>query len=478
MYDFEPKSVNTYTIDQLIGFLKSKRVTFVDFQKAGLRYDTQEELMSIIQTDESDWRGACELNTIEGYQYYLDTHGTRALHDFEARMRIKKLEEYEKQLYEDLLNHMRDNVNQYKSNAMQFLFKLKTPEEAMLMEDSPKGRFLKAGLKLTTKHLIDKGLLPRDNKVLCDSVVKGDFVLPQLKFDELGDFPQDRTDVYFLGCPSSGKTCVLAGFLNYLRNIGQMGYVAQFNKNKMDLCRPYCDKLIEGISSYKAPQSTDRETISFLKIDTGANRDRKITIVELSGEAFEEMSNSNMNGRAVWEKMGAAQCLQNDSKKTLFFLLDYSTIIGQNISYSEVGQTLRLENALSTFCYDGPDEKDRTRHCTMSKVKTVAIIITKCDLMDQQEGRPLSKQERSEIAFKYLKEHCRNFMNELEKTCEEYGINNYKGSKFKPFVLTFSLGQFYVGNSVVYDDSDSETLANFILACTDKDYKGLDKFFK
>lgn len=478
MFDFDPKLINTYSVDDLIGFLKSKKASFGDFQNAGLRYDKQDELKGIIQTDESDWLGACSVNTIDGYNYYLNSHGNRALHDFEARMKVKELEDQKRQLFQDLFDDMRSNVKQYKAPEMRLLYGLTTPTEAMLNEDSPKGRFLKARLRLSDKQLIDNGILPDGNKVLQESILKEDFMLPQLEFKELGDFPTDRTDIYFMGCPSSGKTCALAGFLNYLREIGQLEYVPQFNAQGQDRCKPYYDQLIEGLSLFKAPQSTSKETVSFLKINTGPNRDRRITTVELSGEAFEEMAVSNMNGREVWEKMGAAQCLQNDSKKTMFFLLDYSAIIGQNDSYSEVKQALLLDNALTVFCNDGPNDDDRTLNCTMSKVKTVAIIVTKSDMMDKKEGRPLAKEERIDIAFDYLNKRFKNFMNNLEIVCNRYGINDYKGGiRYKPFVTTFSLGQFYVGNSVVYDESDSKSLAEFILACADKDSKGLGQYF-
>lgn len=477
MFDFDPKSVNNYSIDELLGFLKLKKASIGDFQKAGLVYYTQDELKKIIQADESDWIGACSLNTIESYEYYLANRGNRALHEFEAKMKIKMLEDANRQLYEDLFDHMRQHVRQYKAPDMRVLFGLTNPTLAMMEEDSPKGRFLKAGLKLTNKQLIEQHFLPSDNIALQESILKEDFMLPQLEFNELGDFPVDRTDIYFLGCPSSGKTCALAGFLNYLREIGQLEYVPQFNNEGKDLCKAYYDNLIEGLSLYKAPQSTSKETVSFLKINTGQNRDRKITAVELSGEAFEEMAASNMNGREIWEKMGASQCLQNNSKKTLFFLLDYSTIIGQNDSYSEVKQALLLDNALNVFSNDGPG-RDRTCDCTMSKVKTVAIIVTKSDLMDKQEGRPLTQNERSDIAFKYLNSRFKNFMNNLEAVCKQYGINDFKGSRYKPFVITFSLGQFYLGNSVVYDETDSKSLAEFILACTDREFKGLGQYFQ
>ncbi len=380
-------------------------------------------------------------------------------------------------LYDDLFADMRRDLDRYQAPIMRILFNQTPPTEAQMHEDSPRGHFLNAGLKLSFGDLVENGLLPADNPKLQESILKDNYPLPQLNACQLGSYPTDRTDIYFLGCPSSGKTCVLAGFLNHMRNAGQLQYEVQYNTDSRDLCREYYDNLIESLSMYKAPQSTSKETVSYLKFNIGSNYDRKINAVELSGEAFNDLALSLSSGREVWEQLGAGRCLHNNSKKTLFFLLDYSTILGKNSGFSEVKQAIILENALTVFKSDGEGKKGDI-NCTMSKVQTVAIIVTKSDMMDEEKGSPLTPEERADIAMDYLNKRFKAFMNDLASTCKKYGINANSKNRYQPFVTTFSLGRFYVGNSVAYDETDSARLADFIMACTDRERRGAFDFLR
>lgn len=481
---FDPKRVNGYTFEELMYFIDSGQVTFEGLKQCYLNYEMQgriqEELnrrKAAIDNEEKAWQAALAMNTERGYKMYLSKYGPNALHAFEAEVKIEELKQLEKKLYDDLYLDMRRDITQYKATNMQYLFRIKTPTESMLAENSPKGRFLNAGLSLTNEDLFENGFLPSDNQQLADSIVLGDYPLPQMKFDQLGEFPIDRTDIYFLGCPGSGKSCVLAGLLSYLRKEGWLDYEKQVNGEGKDLCRPYYDALIECVSQYKAPQSTDEETISFLKFNMGPDFNRKITAMELSGEAFNKLAGGLSSGKEVWGKLGASRCLSNDSKKTLFFLLDYSSIIGKNPEITEMKQALILENALVMFSTDGEGEKGDI-NCTMSKVETVAIIVTKSDMMDKEAGKTLDAGERADIAIKYLDEKFKLFMNNLTRLCKKYDINKNNKQRNLPYVTTFSLGKFYLGNSVEYDDTDSQLLAELILACTDKERKGVFDFLR
>ena len=481
---FDPHNVNGYSFQELMGFLDSGVVTFEDLRRRYLTYAMQEQIpdeyrkpAAFAANEEKAWQGACNMNTIAAYEMYLRKYGDGAMHAFEAEVKIDQLKTGVQQLYDDLYADMRLDIEKYKYNVMQVLFGRVPPTDEQRAMENPVGRFLRADLRLTFKDLEEQGLLPADNPALQESIFHENFRLPQVNADQLGSFPTDRTDIYFLGCPSSGKTCVLAGFLNYMRNIGHLQYEVQYNDESKDLCREYYDKLIESLSLYKAPQSTAKETVSYLKFNIGPNYDRKINAVELSGEAFNDLATSLSSGREVWEQLGAGQCLHNNTKKTLFFLLDYSTIIGKNSEFSEVKQGVILDNALTVFRSDGEGPKGEI-NCTMSKVQTVAIIITKSDMMDEQEGRPLTPEERADIAMEYLNRRFLFFMNNLSVLCKKYGINANNKNRYQPFVTTFSLGKFYVGNSVAYDESDSARLAQFIMASTDKERRGFLDFIK
>ena len=477
--EFDPRKVNAYSFEELMGFINRGEAEFADFQMAGLNWQMQSRIKELLQEmeakknrEENDWRSTCGINTVSSYQFYLNTYGENAIHAFEAKMRIQELGQLQQQLYEDLFADMREDMLKYKSNVMQVLFGKFPATDEMRAENSPIGRFLKADMKLTFQDLYRSGILPEGNRALENAIFKDDFEVPQLKIEELGEIPTNRTDVYFLGCPASGKSCVLAGFLNHLHYAGEMKYIPQRNAQGIDGCRPYYNALIRGISEYKAPRSTGYDTFSFMQVDLGAKRDREVTVMELSGEAFNALSDANTSGREVWQKLGVGRCLKNDNPKTLFFLVDYSCVIGKNKMFTAAQQEEILDNALVVFGSDGNGGRYGEKNCTMSRVQNVAVIVTKSDLMDVEQGRPLTTEERMDIAYQHLENRFRNFMNNLTEMCEKYGINANSKDPYKPYVFTFSLGQFYLGNSVIFDNTDSKRLAEFVVSATERHRKG------
>ena len=68
-------------------------------------------------------------------------------------------------------------------------------------------------------------------------------------------------------------------------------------------------------------------------------------------------------------------------------------------------------------------------------------------------------------------------MENLSDMCKKYGINANSKNAYKPYVITFSLGQFYLGNSVIFDNTDSKRLADFVVSATDRRRRGLLDFF-
>lgn len=366
-------------------------------------------------------------------------------------------------LKEDLLTDMRgvnDSWNYaYKSNVMQLLFGLCPSTEEQRADPSPIGRFLKAGLKLTMDDLHRAGVIPEGNLELEKAIFETDFEIPQLSLEEIGKLYPDRTDVYFLGVPNSGKSCIFACLSKYFRDHG-IFYEPHFNDKGVDACYAYYCACIEGLNSCNAPRSTSTDTLSFLHITTNDKRHNKLTIVDSSGEAI----SGRYLEREAMKISSVGRCLLNDNPKALFFLFDYGIIIGKAKGcFSRLEQELLFEQILLTISNDGSGEYG-DRGCTMSKVKTVGIIITKSDLMDVEIGRLLSTKERDAIALSYLEKYCAGFMANLRNLCKKYHINsNLDEHKCDPYVSTFCTGKFYVGNTVVYDETDTERLAKFLL---------------
>ena len=381
------------------------------------------------------------------------------------------MEDFNLRLYEDLFADMRTGMlapyPKYSSYLLQLLFGKVPSTKEMCDDDSPIGRFLKAGLTLTIEDLYRNGFLPEGNRALEEAIFNGCFEVPQCLMEELGECSSNRTDVYFLGVPAAGTSCIFAGLAKYFYDYG-IDCQPNYNNRGVDYCYQYYRSCVNGINSYKVPQSTGTDTISFMQLDLGTKQDSKVTIVEHSSEAFRALSRAYMDGPKVWERFDLGRYLNNNNTKMLFFLLDYSCIIGKNPRFSAADQAELLSDALLVFSNNGSG-KHNEKDCTMSKVKTMAIIVTKSDLMDIEAGRPLSQEERADIAMGHLKKSYANFMNNLSDLCRKFGINaNHKGHACEPIVITFSLGRFYIGNTVVFDETDTKRLAEFIMTYTPK----------
>lgn len=366
---------------------------------------------------------------------------------------------------EALFADMAADIMKYKAYVMKVLFGKVPSTEEMRDQDCPMGHFLKAGLTLNFEDLYDRGLLPVGNRVLETAIFKEDFEVPQISVREFGEVPIGRNDLYFIGCEGSGKSCVLAGILNYLHNEGKMQFVPARNAKGYDVSLNYYKALIRSVEEFKVPCLSPVDAIGFIQFNLGLKFEHEVTAMELSGESFRLLSEADYTRHKVWEMIGLGCCL-NDNSKTLFFLVDFSIIIGKNSMHSNIEQNQMMDIALDMFSSDGINGE---KNCTMSKVKTIAIVVTKSDLIDVELGRPLTLEERDRIASDYLSMHCPGVIKKLSNLCRKYDINAfYKGHVHQPYVLTFSLGRFFVGNTVVFDSRDSKRLAEFVMTVTDK----------
>lgn len=489
---FDPNKINDYTLEELIGFMENEGFKLDDYRSAGLNYLKQQQFQEYLagleekrKKEDSIWNQALTSNTEDAFRMYLKLY-PNGHHVLEAEVKIDKILTLKAQYEMELKEEMKTEPYLFSASVMNQLLGKDIyavlpenddlpQEEINHLEMRAWQRFLRQHMHIDYDWLCDNGILPLGRLDLKKAITKPDYKLPQLKIEELGSFPTDRMDVYFLGMPGSGKSCVLSGIINAMDKTGIVHYNSQFDSAGIDHCLPYYNGLLRSISEHKVPMSTGTETISFLKLDVGDVNEKKnlITMVELSGEAFNKIALSTTTGEKVWQELGAGQCLKNNNKKLLFFLVDYLTISGLNPKYSPIDQQIMLSNALTVLTSDGPG--NRMEGCTLSKVESVAVIVTKSDLIPNA----YTSAERTAEATKLLKNGFRNFMNNLTLYCQKFGIN--KAVKFQPYVMTFSLGDFYVGNTVDYKQADSDILVEFIKDSTFKEglsIKGIFTPFK
>lgn len=417
------------------------------------------------QLEETHWETAKKLNNIEAFEYFIRNYPSSS-HIPEAMMLLEILKGQVKQLEEELLEDMRKRPWHYSYFIMQELLNGVSPSRKQELQgiaiQDVATKYLLTGNKLSYQRLVDGQVIPPF--ITQNELTAPDFNMPQTSIDHMGYFPEGRTDVYFLGVPRSGKSSVLSGIVSKLWQDGRAGYEPSF-VNGIDPAAAYYRGLLEALNSKKPPVSTARDTVSYLKLNIYNNsgrrmRENKITIVEISGEAVTTIANSmsSFDAKEVWQRLGATQCLQSKNRKCLFFIIDYSVAMNMEAIMTPAQQNMVLNDVLRVLMYDGPDASTperAQRGCTMSKVDSVAVIMTKSDLM------PCNiPAQRLQIAQQYINQHFRTFMTDLYQVCMKYGIN--KAVNYQPYILTFSLGKFYVGNTVVFDDTDSGQIINFI----------------
>ncbi|MBD5203203.1 MAG: hypothetical protein HDR83_01920 [Bacteroides sp.] len=498
---FDPNNISLYSITDLIGFINSGEVTFDELRQIGVNYLVQDQIRKFLAEkdiwamarqsrqgiddylakypdgffvgeadmaraqleDDETWRWAESRNTPQSYRTYLNRYPQGA-HSFDAKMNIDMLEAELVELKAELFADMKESPWKYRADDMRNFY-----NGVDLGDDNVRNylqsqggigaRFLLKGMTITHQDLIDNGVVPES--FTQTDVMSPEFSMPQTKIDLLGDYPRDRTDVFFLGVPRSGKSSVLAGMLYQLRLDGNGRYVPHM-VDGIDPCMAYYNGLIRSVGTKKPPVGTATDTVSFMQIEINdGRRQNDLSIVEMAGEAFQSAANriSDTSMRGVWEQLGAETILRNDNRKMLFFVLDYSTIKGINQQCTEQDQLLTLESALRTLCYDGPNPSRPQEGCTMSRVETVAIILTKSDLMGKA-----TVAERMAEAQRYLTTNFRAFLKDLEMTCKQYGCN--KANDYRLYFLTFSLGNFYVGNTFEFNPTDSREIINFIKTVT------------
>ena len=454
MMEFDALNINRYTIEELIDFYKEEGITYEDMCGASLNWEMRNTLKTAIEKikeeerkEEGDWQAAKRMNTISGYRFYIRKYPS-GIHVFEAEAKISEIEDFLNGLTNELIVDMKANPWNYNANTMQKLFTGIGEEDRERLgvqidnndeegeDDSKKKepdivtKFVGHGNTISYQLLRKHNIVPEN--LSQQEICAPDYAVPQRNIVELGDFPTDRTDMYFLGVPRSGKSSVMAGLIYCLYKAGVAEYIPQLIEGR-DRCEEYYKKLIQAVECKKPPVSTASDTISFLKLNLKKdNRSNKITIVEISGEAVRDMSDKySDNARSTWEALGAVQCLTNNNRKVLFFVLDYSIIKGgvrkDTREWTPLAQAQTLESALRVFCTDGEgvidEKKGFNKGCTMSKVDTVAIIVTKSDLMDEN-----TVDGRLDRAFEYLNSNFSTFMNNLCGKCSNLGIN--KANKY------------------------------------------------
>lgn len=359
------KRLDLFSTDELMQFITSEVVTFEDMQRCGLHFKRQNELRERLQLwdiERSFWRTAkstdtaaayneyiaafpagmmveqanariAELNQEETwqaatrndsaalYEHYLSLYPD-GLHHIEARSRLRELKEQSEALRNAVFTDMRVNPLKYTPHVMRALLQGSGAADpaaiATLSPNDVSARFIALGNTLKYSELVSEGIIPPQISEM--DLMAPEFEVPQTNSFE--DFPTDRTDIFFLGVPRSGKSSVLAGLFNTMTRKANWRYVPNINEQGVDNSMAYFNGLVRSISAKKPPVPTAHDTINYINIDVpnaaGTSRTAHLNFVEISGECFKDMTKSFGDSRQEWDRLGASRVLANKNRKVLF----------------------------------------------------------------------------------------------------------------------------------------------------------------
>lgn len=272
------------------------------------------------------------------------------------------------------------------------------------------------------------------------------------------DCPSGYTDVYFLGIPSTGKTCVLMGLLSSMDNHfiwDSVSYGGEYGCDLKKLCG-------FGVTP-------SRTTGDFATVITGSIKDydkegviHKVNLIEMAGEAFAERIARNPEANVTISDLGPGipQMLANDNQKVFFIVIDPTTKIAKyrkEVVYEDgrkdflevsVPQEITMHKFMSIL--RAPENE-----AIMRKVRGVYVIATKADCLGAREVR-------EEKAVSIVGGQYGQSVNILRDIChpDKYDINALTDNQ--PRVFPFSLGTFYLGGVFKYDSTDSDTIIKLI----------------
>jgi hypothetical protein len=255
-------------------------------------------------------------------------------------------------------------------------------------------------------------------------------------FDEWKDLPplpDNRTDIYVFGIAGSGKSCLLAGVLFYGDKMGAVGLETQF---VAPAGVRYKDELIRRVKLGILPQSTRADVLNYIPVPfyDKNNIPHPISFIEMSGEKF---TRTYMDAD-VSEGIGARNYLSNDNQKIIMFVVDYNTNRTGLDHQLLATQSAQLEMTLSLLSRDG----------TLGKTHAVFVVVTKCDLLPEQQD-----VNRSVIHF--LSTEYKGFLNNCKRMQEKHGFNLV--------VHPFSLGHFVLPKTYEYDEKYSKNIFEDII---------------
>ncbi len=436
---FHPNSVHKDEIDDLMWNIVNRMNTASEYEQ--YRNDWpygrhKDEVESIIKFLE-EWETVKQENDIFSVKYFLSQLPSNS----SAYAEVK---DFYENLRSEIIEDMRINPSNYPMDEV--------------------SRLIASGI-FTKSELINENLTSERLWRILATLDRS--VLPKLSdFQGRDSLPPQRdvcTDIYLFGTPGTGKTCLLMGL------VGTNG--KGFSLNMKMGAGDYAAALSEYVHLGFAPSATTREWIAAIcgevyeKTKSGKTITHNFNLVEMSGEqfAFGIVKNTKVDMASMG--VGATDLLANKNRKCFFIVVDCSN---DYITYSRmekvrdektgemitskktylISQSTILAQLVNLFAL--PENKK-----IMDRVDAIHFVVTKADLLGD------TQEERSRKARELLLREYGGAIQQLKVLCQRSKRINY-ATNYEPYLFTFSLGQFYLGNIYEFNPTDSIRIMNCI----------------
>ncbi|ESU22621.1 hypothetical protein FEDK69T_18770 [Flavobacterium enshiense DK69] len=426
--------IEDFTADQLFGFIKQGITTLDELKQTGNLDSSKRKAIVALQTsidedDDAAWEIARYGNESKLSDYI--TNFPAGKHVLEAKQKIDTLVQQRANAQAEkqkILNNIQGNPNFYAPSK--------------ILEYLQSGTF-------TESDLINSGI-PQS---AIDSL--GNIQTPELTIGLTpSSIPPDYTEVYFWGGTGSGKTCALGailqvaeqkGYLNIATGPGYL-YANQLKNIFSD----------DGVANDFLPAPSPLDTTQYLPFTVkkpNEKNSRSVSLIELSGEIFKcfflKNSGHGLPTRDHENTFNSLNSfLSSTNRKIHFFFIDYDR--ENKPDGSGLKQSDYLAAASTYF---------KNNQVFGKTTDAIFVVLTKSDLLTDEQGNNIPVAKRVEYAKKHLNEkNYSAFINTLKDNCKKYSIN---GGKLT--VEPFSLGKVYFQQICDFDGSSAGTIVEILM---------------
>lgn len=250
----------------------------------------------------------------------------------------------------------------------------------------------------------------------------------------------NRTDVFVVGGVSSGKTCFLAGLLEYGNKSGGL-FVDHITNPGGGI---YEDLLRGAVEEGQLFKGTPTDAIQYICADLKEdNRSSPVNIFDMSGEIF-QFCFAKTKDEIAELYPNFIDYIFNPNPKVFFLALNWKVrrmqMRNQKGEEFNVSQSGLLDHILEFIVH----------HKLIKSTKAICLLVTQWD----EYPDPANPNPTEEGLDEFIVENYRQLFSRLVEYEEKYQV------KFK--ILPFSLGEFDRRNVYKFDSSYAKKAADFL----------------